>query len=48
VATTIGYDGGPEFGVDSFYAAGFCRNYVRVNITGSLMVRICGRSILLA
>ena len=39
-ATTIGYDGGPPFGIDSFYAAGFCRNFVRVNVTGSFMARI--------
>ena len=37
--STIGYLGGPAFGIDSFYGTAFCRNFVRVNMTGYFRVR---------
>ena len=37
--STIGYFGGPAFGINSFYGTAFCRNYVRVNMTGFFRVR---------
>ena len=37
--STIGYLGGPAFGIDSFYGTAFCRNFVRVNMTGWYRVR---------
>ncbi len=39
--STIGYNGGPAFGIESFYGAAFCRNYIRINMTGFYRVSLC-------
>jgi len=41
--STIGYLGGPAFGIDSFYGTAFCRNNIRVNMTGYF--RVCAMMI---